>query len=72
MWALSGGAVGWAAARARFVLKDCRHLTLRLEGDLLLAGFAVARLMAAARRGGRQRGKLDPSDALAVGEYLAA
>jgi transposase len=55
---------------ARFALEDCRHLTRRLEGDLLRAGFAVVRvhtrLMAAARRGGRERGKSDPIDALAV------
>jgi transposase len=65
-------AVQWAARwpGARFALEDCRHLTRRLEGDLLRAGFAVVRvhtrLMAAARRGGRQRGKSDPIDALAV------
>lgn len=51
-------------------MEDCRHLTRRLEGDLLAAGFAVVRvhtrLMAADRRGGRQPGKSDLIDALAV------
>src|ERR1700729_1876586 len=28
----------------RFALEDCRHLTRRLEGDLLRAGFAVVRV----------------------------
>ena len=55
---------------ARFAVEDCRHLTRRLESDLLAAGFAVVRvhtrLMAADRRGGRQAGKSDPIDALAV------
>jgi transposase len=44
--------------------------SLRLEADLLVAGEAVVRvpthLMATARRGGRERGKSDPIDALAV------
>ena len=38
-------------------LEDCRHLTRRLESDLLAAGEAVVReptrLMAAQRRAGR-------------------
>jgi len=65
-------AVQWAGQwpGARFAVEDCRHLTRRLEGDLLAAGFAVVRvhtrLMAADRRGGRQPGKSDPIDALAV------
>ncbi len=50
--------------------RDCRHLTRRLEGDLLAGGEAVlrvpARLMAEAREGSRQPGKSDPIDALAV------
>src|SRR3984957_18368699 len=49
---------------ARFALEDCRHLTRRLEGDLLTAGFAVGRvhtrLVAAARRGGRGGGGARP------------
>jgi transposase len=62
----------WSAQwpQVRFALEDCRHLTRRLEQDLLAAGQPVARvptrLMAAARRGGRQPGKSDPIDAEAV------
>ena len=45
-------------------------MTRRLESDLLSAGEALVRvptrLMAAERRGGRERGKSDPIDALAV------
>ena len=54
----------------RWALEDCRHLTRRLESDLLTAGQAVlrvpTRLMAGERRGGREQGKSDPIDALAV------
>jgi hypothetical protein len=54
----------------RFAVEDCRHLTRRLESDLLAAGERIVRvppqLMAAERRGGRERGKSDPIDALAV------
>ena len=53
-----------------FALEDCRHLTGRLEQDLLAAGQPVmrvpTRLMAATRRGGRRPGKSDPIDAEAV------
>jgi transposase len=53
-----------------FALEDCRHLTRRLERDLLGAGARVVRvptrLMAGARRGGREPGKSDPIDAEAV------
>jgi transposase len=62
----------WSAQwpQVRFALEDCRHLTRRLEQDLLAAGQPVVRvptrLMAAARRGGRQPGKSDPIDAEAV------
>jgi transposase len=65
-------ALAWAERwpERRWALEDCRHLTRRLESDLLAGGEAVvrvpARLMAAARRGDRQRGKSDPIDALAV------
>lgn len=64
--------VEWAARwpGVRFAVEDCRHVTRRLERDLLAAGYAVVRvpthLMAAARRGTRQPGKSDPIDALAV------
>jgi transposase len=65
-------AVEWAGQwpQVRFAVEDCRHLTRRLEGDLLRVGYRVARvptqLMAAARRGGRRPGKSDPIDAEAV------
>lgn len=64
--------VQWAARwpQVTFALEDCRHLTRRLERDLLAAGHRVVRvptrLMAGARRGGRQPGKSDPIDAEAV------
>ena len=65
-------AITWAArwTERRFALEDCRHLTRRLEADLLSAGEAVVRvptrLMAGVRRSGREHGKSDPIDALAV------
>jgi transposase len=65
-------ALGWAERwpERRWAIEDCRHLTRRLESDLLAAGEAVLRvpprLMAAERRGGREQGKSDPIDALAV------
>jgi transposase len=58
-----GGERVWA-------IEDCRHVSGRLEGALIVAGERVVRvapkLMAGARRGGRERGKSDPIDALAV------
>ena len=62
----------WAAAwpERTWALEDCRHLSRRLEVDLVRAGERVVRvppkLMAGARRGGREAGKSDPIDALAV------
>jgi transposase len=64
--------LAWARRweQVSFALEDCRHLTRRLEGDLLGAGARVVRvptrLMAGARRGGREPGKSDPIDAEAV------
>jgi transposase len=62
-WAVDGQVV-------RFAVEDCRHLTRRLEGDLLRAGQQVVRvhtrLMADARRSVRRPGKSDPIDAEAV------
>jgi transposase len=64
--------VRWAARFTdhRWALEDCRHLSRRLSTDLLVAGEAVVRvhpkLMAGARRSGREYGKSDPIDALAV------
>jgi transposase len=65
MWARKrfGGQVVWA-------IEDCRHLSARLERDLLTAGQQVVRvppkLMAMSRKSARTRGKSDPIDALAV------
>lgn len=67
-------AVRWARDRfgteLRWAVEDCRHLSARLERDLLTAGQAVVRvppkMMAEQRRIARTRGKSDPIDALAV------
>ncbi|HEX7322827.1 MAG TPA: IS110 family transposase [Mycobacterium sp.] len=65
MWARGrfGAEVVWA-------IEDCRHLSARLERDLLTADQSVVRvppkLMAKARASARTRGKSDPIDALAV------
>ena len=65
-------ALEWAERwpERQWALEDCRHLTRRLESDLLAGGEAVVRvptrLMAAERRADRERGKSDPIDALAV------
>ena len=63
----------WAARQgdARlWAIEDCRHLSRRLERDLLGAGERIVRvppkLMANARDGARSFGKSDPIDALAV------
>ena len=62
-WASRFSERGWA-------MEDCRHLSRRLEADLLRAGERVVRvppkLMAGARRAARQPGKSDPIDATAV------
>ena len=67
-------ALGWA--RREFgdelvwAVEDCRHLSARLERDLLSAGQRVVRvppkMMAQVRASARTRGKSDPIDALAV------
>src|SRR6266540_1129598 len=53
-----------------WALEDCRHLSRRLEADLVRSGERVLRvppkLMAGARRSAREPGKSDPIDALAV------
>ena len=53
-----------------WAIEDCRHLSARLERDLLTAGQRVVRvppkMMAEQRRVARTRGKSDPIDALAV------
>ncbi len=73
--ATSGGhmeVLGWARqwSERRWALENCRHLSRVLERDLLSAGEAVLqvspKLMGSARRSGRELGKSDPIDALAV------
>jgi transposase len=67
-------AVMWARERfggeLRWAIEDCRHLSARLERDLLAAGQPVVRvppkMMAEQRRTARTRGKSDPIDAAAV------
>ena len=62
-WRTYGNELLWA-------IEDCRHLSARLERDLLTAGQSVVRvppkMMAEQRRTARTRGKSDPIDALAV------
>jgi transposase len=65
--------VRWAdrfGPQRRFAVEDCRHLSRRLEADLLAAGEEIVRvppkLMAHARDSARTYGKSDPIDALAV------
>lgn len=54
----------------QWAVEDCRHLSRRLEADLLAAGERIVRvppkLMAHARDSARTYGKSDPIDALAV------
>lgn len=67
-------ALGWArrefGEELVWAIEDCRHLSARLERDLLTAGQQVVRvppkMMAEQRRTARTRGKSDPIDALAV------
>jgi hypothetical protein len=71
-----GELVGWArmrwpgSAQRIWAVEDCRHVSGRLERDLLAAGERVVRvpprLMAGARQAVRTPGKSDPIDALAV------
>jgi transposase len=65
--------VAWAARRGSerlWAVEDCRHLSRRLERDLLGAGERIVRvppkLMANMRDAARSFGKSDPIDALAV------
>ena len=59
-------AVGFAEERL-WAIEDCRHLTRRLERDLIAAGESVVRvspkLMAHVRDSARSYGKSDPIDA---------
>jgi transposase len=65
-------ALNWARhwPERRWALENCRHLSRVLERELLNAGEAVVqvspKLMGIARRTGRELGKSDPIDALAV------
>jgi transposase len=60
----------------QWAVEDCRHLSRRLERDLLVAGEHIARvppkLMAHVRDSARTYGKSDPIDALAVARAGAA
>ena len=65
--------VRWAdrfGGERRWAVEDCRHLSRRLEADMLAAGEEIVRvppkMMAHARDGARTYGKSDPIDALAV------
>jgi len=66
--------IGWgrqvAPGSRCWAVEDVRHVAGNLIRDLLAAGervvFVPPRLMAGVRRGGRERGKSDPIDALAI------
>jgi transposase len=67
------GLLRWAERfgdERQWAVEDCRHLSRRLEADLLRAGERIVRvtpkLMAQARDAARTFGKSDPIDALAV------
>jgi len=66
----------WASAwpDRTWGLEDCRHLSRRLDTELVRAGESVVRvspkLMAGMRRSGREPGKSDPIDALAVARVV--
>lgn len=65
-------ALGWARQwrERRWAMENCRQLSRGLERDLLVAGEQVLqvspKLMGTSRRSGRQLGKSDPIDAVAV------
>jgi transposase len=71
--AANGDLIEWASrlgGKRLWALEDCRQLTRALERELITAGEELVRvppkLMAPERRAGRERGKSDPIDALAV------
>src|SRR5262245_20264407 len=73
------GLMRWAerfGCERRWAVEDCRHLSRRLEADLLRAGEQIVRvppkLMAHARDAARTYGKSDPIDALAVARAALA
>lgn len=65
-------ALDWAGQwpERRWALENCRHLSRVFERELLSAGESVVqvspKLMGMTRRSGREQGKSDPIDALAV------
>src|SRR5919107_6390662 len=66
-------AVRWARGlddEGEWAIEDCRHVSRRFEQALLAAGERVVRVaphrMGASRRGGREPGKSDEIDALAI------
>jgi transposase len=71
-------AVKWATQweTRRWAIEDCRHISRRLEADLVIAGEVVVRvppkMMAGQRQSARTRGKSDPIDALAVARAALA
>src|SRR5215211_4811922 len=69
----AGELIVWASeldAERLWAVEDCRQLTRTVEHDLLSAGEDLVRvppkMMAPERRTGRERGKSDPIDALAI------
>ncbi len=71
--ATNDGLLAWASGlggERLWAVEDCRQLTRALERELIASGEKLVRvppkLMAPERRAGRQRGKSDPIDALAV------
>lgn len=60
--------------KRQWAVEDCRHVSRRLESDLLSGGEAVLRvppkLMAGARTSTRERGKSDAIDALVVARLV--
>ena len=71
-------ALAWAGRwpERSWALEDCRHLTRRLESDLLAGGQAVMRvstkLMAAERRGDRRARQVRPHRRAGRGPRRAA
>ena len=62
--------------QVRVALEDVRDVSARLEPALIESGLSVCRvpprLMGQARRAGRQRGKSDPIDAIALARAALA
>ncbi len=74
-----GDLVRWARGKDPervWAIEDCRHVSGGLERFLIARGETVVRvapkLMAGARRGGRERGKSDAIDAVAVARAAIA